>query len=185
MTDFSIIFDGIRKRDKLAFEKLYQLEFSGYCKYAAAILGNFRDATEDVVDDAFFTIWKKIEQFDGRGNPRGWMLRIVRNQAIDFLRSRGVKNAGLESPVEQQVEIADANDSPEEVLIKKQNANELNEAIARLSIVHREVIWLSYFEALSIKEIAQISDCPENTVKTRLHHARISLKRILEAFDYE
>ena len=57
----------------------------------------------------------------------------------------------------------------------------LKEAINHLSTEHREVVELTFFQGLNYKEIAQIAQCPENTVKTRMFHARKKLKPILES----
>ena len=74
----------------------------------------------------------------------------------------------------------DTADSPFDDAARASDASQLRAALEHLSFEHREVIWLCYFEDKPLAEIAEITGCPENTVKTRLFHARRNLRMLTE-----
>lgn len=168
----------IAKGDRAAFTELYQRVQPQFVGYASALLAGDVDAALDVVDEAFLNIWREAGRYGGEGSADGWIRRIVRNKAVDWLRSRRERPQAPRG--DHAVELADPSDTPERAAEKTSAADELRAALARLSPDHREVVWLCYFEERSLSEIAVIAGCPENTVKTRLFHARKQLRRELE-----
>lgn len=168
----------IARGDRAAFTDLYQRVQPQLVGYAGAILAGDVDAALDVVDEAFLNIWREAGRYGGEGSADGWIRRIVRNKAVDWLRSRRERPDARRA--EKIAELADLSDTPERAAEKTSAADELRGALERLSPDHREVVWLCYFEERSLAEIAVIAGCPENTVKTRLFHARKQLRRELE-----
>ncbi len=162
-----------------AFKALYTDQQPIMLRYAAGLLAGDRDAAMDAVDEAFMEIWRHADRYSGNGSAQGWIRHIVRNKAIDWLRKQ--RERPLKSEAEQAVfeNHADDADTPAQAAEKHSTANELRAALTRLSIDHREVVWLCYFEEKSLSEIAALVGCPENTVKTRLFHARKQLAGIL------
>jgi RNA polymerase sigma-70 factor, ECF subfamily len=140
------------------------------------LTGNGTDA-EDIVQDACIRAYKAIASARD-GNPRAWLLAIVRNTAFTWLAKNRPKamvvtdddrlfeQAGLE-----MIDRADAA-SPEAVLIAKADAELLNRAIAALPLPYREVLVLREIEGLSYREIADIMSIPVGTVMSRLARAR-------------
>jgi RNA polymerase sigma-70 factor, ECF subfamily len=102
------------------------------------------------------------------------MRRIVRNKAIDWCRKQ------REVPMTNEVQVQYSEQTAEadlfETAAQSGAAQRLRDALTILSVEQREAIWLCYFEECSIMEIADIADCPPNTVKTRLFHARSMLR---------
>ena len=166
--------------DRSAFTQLYLSAKPSLIRYAAAMLAGDVDAAMDVVDEAFLNIWREAGRYTGDGSADGWIRRIVRNKAIDWLRSRRERPLPTDGEGGFAHRQADDADTPEASAEKTSAANELRRALARLSPHHREVVWLCYFEDRSLSEIALIAGCPENTVKTRLFHARRLLRGQLE-----
>ena len=175
MTTIESDLHAIGRGDRIAFSRLYRSTRPDFVRYATGLLAGDRAGAEDAVDDAFVAIWTQSGCFSGSGSGQGWMRRIVRNKAIDWLRrQRDIPMSG--EPVMMQ--LADqATDAPSPFDSVEQNdaADALRNALGKLSLDHREVIWLCYFEDKSLAEIASIVQCPENTVKTRLFHARRAL----------
>lgn len=170
----------IAKGDRIAFTQLYSDTKPGLIRYATSLLAGDVDAALDVVDEAFLTVWREAGRYSGAGSADGWIRRIVRNKAIDWLRSRRERPLPTDPEggfLRQQVDQAD---TPERAVEKTSAADELRRALERLSPDHREVVWLCYFEDRSLSEIAILAGCPENTVKTRLFHARRLLRGLLE-----
>ena len=165
---------SISRGDRSAFDRLFRHYQSRFVSYATGLLAGDREAAEDVVHDTFVAIWQQAGNFTGSGSAEGWMRRIVRNKAVDWCRKQREfpMTPALDAKNSEQVD--DTN--PFETTAKSKAAQNLRQALVILSVEQREAVWLCYFEELSINEIANIAGCPENTVKTRLFHARKLLR---------
>ncbi len=170
---------GVACGERGIFAELYREMQPNSVRYATGLLAGDRGAAEDVVDEAFLAIWQQAGRFDGTGSGEGWIRRIVRNKAVDWLRKQREPLASSEAQVLHWEESVDDAPGPLETLTAKSEASLLRNAMDRLSMDHREVIWLCYFEDRSIAEIADISNCPIATVKTRLFYARKMMHQLL------
>jgi RNA polymerase sigma-70 factor, ECF subfamily len=170
---------AIAARDHSSFVSLYNSQQPLMCRYANGLVAGDTDVAQDIVDEAFLEVWRSAGTFSGAGSGQGWIRRIVRNKAIDWLRKQKERPVSNESEAITLVRMADGQDGPDRIAEKNCAANELRACLERLSPEHREAVWLCYFEELPLSEIATIMGCPENTVKTRLYHARKNLKSML------
>jgi RNA polymerase sigma-70 factor, ECF subfamily len=159
-----------------AFAALYATLQPKMLRYAAGLLAGDRDTAADAVDEAFFDIWRSASRFHGQGSAEGWVRHIVRNKAIDLIRKHRERLAATDDEAEAFENLPDQADTPDHRAEKKSDSDELRRLLRRLSPEHREAVWLCYFEEKSLAEIAQIVGCPENTVKTRLFHARKQMR---------
>ena len=125
------------------------------------------DDAEDIVQEAFMKAFKALDGFRG-GDARVWMLSIVRNTAMNFLRSRK-QDVAIEP---DQFEPADRSPNPEQGLLEESRREQVRRAIARLEPDFRETLVLREIEGLSYKEIAAVLDLPTGTVMSRLSRAR-------------
>lgn len=167
----------ISRGDKRAFNALYREWHRPMISYAAGLLAGDRSAAEDVVNEAFIAIWSQAGNFAGSGSAQGWMRRIVRNKAVDWVRKQRetpMTEAIAETARDSQI---DERQSPFDQAADASTARQLKKALAKLSLEQREAVWLCYYEEMSIAEIAEISGCPQNTVKTRLFSARGLLRK--------
>ena len=171
----TMLFD-IAHGNQKAFAMLYRAQQPIMIRYASGLLAGDLAAAEDAVDEAFTAIWAQAGRFNGSGNANGWIRRIVRNKAIDWLRKQRECNSIDAELADFADQRADPAASPYDHAEQTSEANQLRRALTGLSFEHREAVWLCYFEDKSIDEIAQIADCPRSTVKTRLFYARKSLK---------
>jgi RNA polymerase sigma-70 factor, ECF subfamily len=169
---------AIARGDRGAFTQVYRFLHPVMTRYAIGLLAGDRAIAEDVVNEAFVAIWQQASHYAGLGSATGWVRRIVRNKAIDYVRKQ--RDVSISSEAQEALfsQVPDQGASPEAAVEAVFEANHLRKALVHLSFEQREAIWLCYFEDKSIAQIAQIADCPENTVKTRLFHAR----KILRAF---
>jgi RNA polymerase sigma-70 factor, ECF subfamily len=167
---------AIATGDRNAFTRLYRTHQSALLRFATGLLAGDQAAAEDAVDEAFIAIWEQAGRYDGQGHVIGWMRSIVRNKAIDWLRKQ--KHVSLApSDIEQALaHEADSQPDPFEAAATLNMAETLRHALEQLSIEQREAVWLCYFEDKPLSEIAETACCPENTVKTRLFHARRILR---------
>jgi RNA polymerase sigma-70 factor (ECF subfamily) len=130
------------------------------------LVRNGEDA-EDIVQEAFLKAFKGLDSFRG-GDARVWMLSIVRNTAMNYLRKRKPE-AAMEF---DQLETADRSPNPEQGLLDESRREQVRQAIARLEPEFRETLVLREIEGLSYKEIAAVLDVPAGTVMSRLSRAR-------------
>ncbi len=166
---------AIANGDRAAFSRLYRAVRPELVRYATGLLAGDRSAAEDAVDDAFVALWTQSGQFDGHGNAHGWLRRIVRNKAIDWLRKQREAPMTGEPVMNSHANLADDTPNPFDCAAQASAATTLRSALGALSIDQREAVWLCYFEGKSLGEIAELAECPQNTVKTRLFHARLIL----------
>jgi RNA polymerase sigma-70 factor (ECF subfamily) len=143
------------------------------------ITGNASDA-EDVVQDAYLRALRHFEGYVG-GDPRSWLLRIVRNCACDWLAARqGARRVPLGPDVDRLAATDSAHD-PESAAQAASSARVIRSAIAGLPADYREVLVLRELEGLSYRAIAEIVEVPIGTVMSRLSRARDLLAAAVRA----
>ena len=162
--------------DRLAMRALFARHHLRVYRFALRLLHD-ETAAEDLIGEVFLAAWRQAAQFEGRAAASTWLLSIARLKALSRLRKRGDE----ELDDTTAAAIADPGDDPEVVTAKKQQGEILRHCLARLSPRHREIIDLVYYQGMAIREIAAIVHIPENTVKTRMFHARKQLGVLLEA----
>lgn len=132
---------------------------------------------EDAAQEAFLRAWTKLPSFRPDSSLRNWLCRIAINAALDVLRR---KTEGHSSDEEMQ-NLIDKNSGPEEVLIEKEQAAFLQQAMKSLPEASRTVLVLREYGGLSYEEIASVLDIPIGTVMSRLNYARNRLRDMLVA----
>ena len=126
-----------------------------------------RTRAEDIVQDAFLSIWRSRAAYDPeRGAVIGWVMGAVRNRAIDSARHTGRDDSRRAD--QQHLDECHASDTIEETSIERDQAGQLRDVLARLPAAQREVIGLAYFGELSNTEIASLLAIPPGTVKGRI-----------------
>lgn len=161
--------------DETALAALYDRMSNAAYGLALRVLGN-ADAAEDVVQDAFLRIWRRADRYEaGRGAARAWVLRVVRNVAIDRLRTM---DARMRAETRSQTETAlvAVPEAPDETASRSERSRTLREALADLPAEQRRAIEIAYFEGLSHSEIAERERMPLGTVKTRIRDGVIKLR---------
>ncbi|MGN6665161.1 MAG: RNA polymerase sigma factor [Solirubrobacterales bacterium] len=165
----------VGRRDPEAFEVLYDRHGGAAYSLAYRIVGD-RAAAEEVTQEAFISVWRSGARFDAaRGSVRSWLLSVVRNRAIDFLRSRAGKAPKLDFDDEAALEQRPAPERTEEEALRRETAGELRGALGKLPGEQSKVIELAYFGGFSHSEIAEILGLPMGTVKGRM---RLGLEKI-------
>jgi RNA polymerase sigma-70 factor (ECF subfamily) len=169
--------------DNARFRSIVMPHLDDAYRLAHWLTGNRTDA-EDVVQDASLRAFRAIREFAG-GNPRSWMLSIVRNTAYSWLRKNRpatvVTVEDLEAVELQQANPGEPNsETPEAALIAKVDAAQLRAAIAALPTPFRETLVLRDIEGLDYREIAEATEVPIGTVMSRLARARRRLMATLK-----
>jgi len=165
----------VSHRDPEAFEVLYDRHGGAAYSLAYRVVGD-RAAAEEVTQEAFISVWRSGARFDSaRGSVRSWLLSVVRNRAIDFLRSRAGKAPKLNFDDDSALEQRPAAERTEAEALRRETAAELRGALGNLPGEQSKVIELAYFGGFSHSEIAQILGLPMGTVKGRM---RLGLEKI-------
>jgi RNA polymerase sigma-70 factor (ECF subfamily) len=133
-----------------------------------------RDAhdAQDVVQDALVRALRHFDGFRG-GDPRPWLLAIVRNAAFAWLGSRRPGDVDVpDDELDAALAVGAPPSDPESLAIRRAERREIDAAIAALPIAFREAVVLRELEELSYRDIARITDVPIGTVMSRLSRAR-------------
>lgn len=171
--------------DVESFEQLIDQHQKKIFNIAYRMLGNIEDAS-DVAQEALVKAYRGIKNFKGKSSFSTWLYAIVNNTCIDFIRKNRKTNLiYLDKDYETEegsyrLQMESEEDTPEEVLEKKEIQRLVHESIEELSYDHKRAIILRDIEGFSYKEIAEILNCSEGTVKSRISRARTSLKTIIQ-----
>ena len=161
--------------DGAALMALYDRHNRAAFGLAYRILGDAATA-EEVVQDAFLSLWRNAKSFDtSRGGVRTWLLTIVHNRAIDRIRAAKSRGSTVELEVADFAGIAD---DPWDQVTDQLDGAQVREAVAELPPDQRDAIDLAYFQGLTHQEIAERMQLPLGTVKGRL---RLGLRMLATA----
>jgi len=152
------------------------------------MLGNREDA-EEAVQDIFLKVHRGLGSFRGESGVRTWLYRITVNTCLTRLRSRKIEHLFPDSDESTEWDRADAfvsaEKNPEELLIARDNSEMMLRAIEQISPEEKEVLILLHVDGLKYEEIAETLDVPIGTVCARVHRARKSLRKIMDALHNE
>lgn len=172
--------------DEKALEILIKRYLKAVYNFVYYYTKNASDA-EDITQDVFIRVWKKIKKFDQRKNFKSWLFGIARNAAIDFIRQKkAVPFSSFETGEGQNYfteTVRDVASLPDEVMLKNDLTSFLAPAVDKLSADDQEIIQLRHDDDLTFREIAQKLQAPLNTVKSRYRRALIFLKKLLANFN--
>ena len=166
----------LKQRDNKAFEYLYD-NYSGALYNIVMQILNDADLSNDVLQDVFVNIWRKIESYDSlKGRLFTWMLNITRNAAIDVLRSKSYQNSQKNQSISDET---DYDTGGKGSVLNVDNIG-VRKVLEKLKAEHRVLIDLAYFKGYTHEEIAAIESIPLGTVKTRIRSALIQLREHLK-----
>lgn len=141
------------------------------------------DIAEELTEDTFVTLAVKKPNFTENARFRTWLYTIARNKALNFLRSAAFRKS---VPLEQ-AEAVQKLDCPEQQLLRQERYRALYSAIESLPKNQREMIYLVYFEDMSIEQAARVIRKTQRQGNNILFRARQKLRSLLqeEGFEYE
>lgn len=171
--DEEALLAGVIERNVEAFEVLYKKYHPRLAKFLLRIV-NRPQIAEDVINETMMVVWEKADAFTGQSKLSTWIFAIAYRQGLRALRRH---DAPIEDKEANERVSGDAN--PEDETAHGRRRALLAGAMQELSADHRTVIELTYFHELGYREISEIMDCPVDTVKTRMFHARRHLRRRL------
>lgn len=166
-----MLVERLRARDLRALEQLYKAVHGRLSRFLLNMLRR-PELVEEVLNDTMMVVWNRIGDFQGASRLSTWMFGIAYRQGLAALRR-------LDEPADEDRSAASEEPTPEQAAAQGRSRAALARAIDGLSPAQRAVVNLTYFQDMGYREIAEILDCPVDTVKTRMFHARRHLKQSL------
>jgi len=180
----------VRTGEEKAFEALLK-RYQGKTYRLVLSVTKHREDAEEVLQDVFLSVYRKIASFDGRSAFGTWLYRIAVNTALMKLRGQEPAHESINEYLPQFAGgrharmLVDWSEGADEVILRKERARIIRQAIATLPPEYRVVLVLRDLEGLSNGEVAEVLDVTVPTVKARLHRARLVLHGRLERFVME
>lgn len=131
------------------------------------------DDQKDLMQDIYLKAYQNLSSFQFKSKLSTWIANIAYNTTINYLQKRKIPVIGIANTIEEKFI---ATENPESATIKTEAVEILNAAIAKLPPLYKTLITLYHLEELPNKEISEITNLPEGTIKSYLYRARIILK---------
>jgi RNA polymerase sigma-70 factor (ECF subfamily) len=187
-TDQELIAD-FQRGEQRSFEELISRYSNKVFSLASRLTRNAEDA-EEVLQDVFITVHRKIGGFEGKSSFSSWLYRVTVNAAFMKLRKRKQDQTVPLEEIIQQAQVVQSLKSPEHAYvdslsIRNQMLEALEVAIRKLPDDYRPVFILRDVDGLTSREVSKILDLTVPAVKSRLHRSRLMLRRRLSKFFVE
>ena len=167
----------IRSGDEIAFRQVYNAVFPVVMKVAYHVTYN-QDVAEDICQDAFIRFYDKDMSFPSLDDAKFWLIRVVKNLAINHVKKKMRESASLEK-VMRGPQVNPFKDGASELILKESTAV-VRKAVSELPEIYKTVIVLREYAGLNYKEIAGVLKISESNVKVRVHRARKELEAKLD-----
>ncbi len=162
-----------------AFQTLLLRHVDGIYNFTFRLVGN-REAAQDITQEASIKAWKNIDRFNTGEKWKTWIYAIARNTAIDYLRKKrslSFTDTELASGQNPAIDNQEADEPlPDNMAMQIEDKALLERALTELSPLYREVVYLYYYEDMTLQEIANLLDKPIDTVKSQ-HRRGMKLLR--------
>ena len=159
-----------------AFEDLIAAMERPLLYYATSLTGNM-DSGLDVLQEVWIKAFRGIGKLKDPAALRSWLYSITHGIAVDRVRRKMSRERA------EAVEVEDFQEAGEPSFAEE-DAAAIHEALREIGLKHREVLVLHFLEDLSMAEIAEVVGCSEGTVKSRIHYAKLAIKKTLSGRGY-
>ena len=178
----------LKRRDERAFRELLDLHRDRVFNITYRMLGQNRAEAEDVAQEVFITVFKTIDSFREESKFSTWLYRVAVNHCKNRIKYLARRHDRDRDELDESTTSSGANgaiggpmpSSPHKQLESAQMEQKLHDAVSKLDDDQRIVVVLRDVEDLSIEEICEITGLPDGTVKSRLHRARLVLRKRLQ-----
>jgi len=182
-----LLVEGFRKGTPGSFEAIVRAHQDRVYSFCARMLSDREDAL-DAAQEVFLSAWRNLAEFRGEAALSTWLLRIAANRCLNRIRRRKSlsereapwpePSGGAEEGIIFQPAGGEA-DRPDRLAETCEMREILTEALSHLDPGSRWMVLLSDVEGFSYEEIASLAEVPVGTVKSRLHRARMAMRRLL------
>ena len=173
---------GLIAKDKSAFDMLFRAYYGSLVIIANDILHN-SGLAEEVVQDVFVKIWKLGSGLSVNSSISAYLIRMVRNRSIDYLRSesRQVRTVSIDGlDVQEKLHQLGMNTTIDDEVFTNYMEIAINQALEQLPPQCKQIFILNRFDGYSPKEISQMLEVSISTVKTQISRALHKIKEIIK-----
>lgn len=180
-TDDTALIEQIQRGDRSAFNLLVDRWQARIHRFAYRFFADVDEANE-ITQKTFIKVYQKVDTLNEPGKFSSWIYRVANNLCLDELKRAGRRKS---SPVEAWVEQAEGSQTPATKLETKELGEVLQKAMLTLPDEQRVVIILKEYEGMKFREIAEILEESENTIKSRMYYGLRSLRRVLKKWNIQ
>ncbi|MEG1256695.1 sigma-70 family RNA polymerase sigma factor [Clostridium sp.] len=167
-----ILVNNVLKGDIESFELIVEKYQLNILKFVYAMIKQ-KEASEDITQEVFITIYNKLNMYNSKYSFYNWILQIAKNKTIDYTRKyRKV----YESDIDEAYNISSSYMSPEEAADYSEIKAKVSEYIGTLDELDRQILALRYSQDLTFRDIGQVLEVTETTVKRRYYKVRDGFK---------
>ena len=180
--DLPTLLSRIALHDRAAFERLYRATCAHLLSVAFRILNN-RDRAEEVLQEAFMNVWHSASGYNPVvATPMTWLINIVRNKAIDALRSGKTERGSTVALDDEAMAVAgDAALEPQRLLDDSLTKAHIDACMSGLGASQRQALALAYYRGMVHTDIAESLNVPLGTAKAWVRRGLDKLKDCLQA----
>ena len=160
---------AIARQDRRALETLYRGYYARLFRFAFRMTHS-HDAADEIVNDVMLAVWRSAKNFRGSSKVSTWVFGIAYRQALKRLSKKSLTIAPNFDP----------DDAPAAEPASPEDRDWIRRGVDTLPAAQKLAVVLVFYVGMSYEEVAEVTDCPVNTVKTRMFHARRKLKGVLE-----
>lgn len=173
----------LQQQDEAAFNEIYR-RYHKLVRYIAYGLTKNHADTEEIVQEVFLQVQKSINDLKDATQFKAWLSRITYSKAkMLFRKNKDHYMSDEYLDLLQNKEESREEFCPHQNMLHQSDSEVLYVCMSKLKPQYREVLLLYFFSQLSIKEISQLTDSPEGTIKSRLLYAKKYLKAEIEAYE--
>jgi RNA polymerase sigma-70 factor (ECF subfamily) len=169
--DEDVLFALIVEGDVSAFEAFYKIYYPRLYRFILSITRD-PESVEELIQETLLVVWKKPDRFNYESKISTWVFGIAHNKALKSMSRNALRRNDVNVDDLQELQSDDGGSGTQ----SWENEEWLSNTLGILTPDQRAVIELTFYHDLTYQEIAKILNCPENTVKTRMFHARKKLK---------
>lgn len=172
-SDEAALIGRVARGDTAAFETLFRRYYPRLKRFLEQKIRR-PQLVDEIFNETMLVVWRKANTFNLRSKVSTWIMGIALRRGLKAVQHRDEASAsyGDEATIAAQC-------GPEDHVLRQEQRSRMSSALTSLSAEHRAVIELTFYEGYTYREIATIVDCPVDTVKTRMFHARRRLKQLL------
>ncbi len=159
--------------DRAAFHELVTLYQERLTYYVHRLVQDWHQS-RDILQQVWLDVFRTLRKLQSPGAFRVWLYRIAHDRAVTYIRRQRVDSDARELLGSDAIETEHWND-----LDLLENADLVHFALNKLSVIHREILMLRFLEEMDVKEIARVMQCSEGTAQSRLHYAKMAMRRII------
>lgn len=165
------------------FEKLYEENYKMVYYVCLKFFKNEEDA-EDMTQNIFIKAFDKISTLSDINKFTPWIRQIANRECINELQRRGRFTFSDENVTNEELNLVDDKQkTPEEIVVEDDVRDIILEIINKLPQDQRIAIYLYYYQDMTVKEISEVFNCPEQTTRSRLAYARKNMKKEIEKLE--